>query len=145
MARSGPVGLSEPQRSDVWLRWKSGQRMREIARAFGRDHGCIRALLAARGGIAPPARSRARIALTLPEREDISRGIAAGESVRSIATRLRRAASTVSREVARHGGRRRYRASKADSRAWDLALRPKRCLLALNRRLCWPTTIRTFR
>ena len=136
MARSGPVGLSEPQRSDVWLRWKSGQGMREIARAFNRDHGCIRALLVARGGIAPPARRRARIALTLPEREDISRDLASGASVRSIARRLRRAASTVSREVARHGGRRKYRASKADSRAWDLALRPKRCVLALNRRLC---------
>ena len=88
-----------------------------------------------RGGIAPPVRRRARTALTLTEREDISRGIASGESVRSIGRRLQRAASTVSREVTRHGGRCRYRANTADEAAWDSARRPKPCLLALHRQL----------
>ena len=136
MGRRGPAGLSEAQRAAIWRRWKLGQRMREIARAVDRDHGVIRSMLLLRGGIAPRVRRRARVALTLAEREDISRGIASGGSVRSIARHLGRAASTVSREVARHGGRSRYRASKADDVAWDAALRPKPCLLALNRRLC---------
>ena len=87
----------------MWRRWKSGHAMRDIGRALGFDHGSIRNLLSQRGGIVPTARRRARIALTLTEREDISRGIASGGSVRSIAGHLGRAASTVSREVARHG------------------------------------------
>jgi len=88
-----------------------------------------------RGGIAPTARRRSRLALTLAEREDLSRGIASGLSIREIARRLDRAASTVSREVARHGGRPAYRAHDADHQAWNAALRPQRCLLALNRKL----------
>ncbi len=136
MSRPGPAGLSDEQRAEMWRRWKSGQRMRDIGRALGFDHGSIRSLLAQRGGIAPPARRRARTALTLAEREDISRGIAAGKSFRSIAAQLGRAPSTVSREVERHGGRARYRATRADDRAWHLALRPKECLLAQNRKLC---------
>lgn len=136
MSRPGPAGLSDEQRAEMWRRWKSGRRMRDIGRALGFDHGSIRSLLAQRGGIAPPARSRARTALTLAEREDISRGIAAGKSFRSIAAQLGRAPSTVSREVERHGGRARYRATRADDRAWHLALRPKECLLAQNRKLC---------
>src|SRR4029079_17909663 len=99
-------------------------------------HGSIRSLLIQRGGIAPPVHTRARSALTLAEREDISRGIASGATFRSIAARLGRAPSTVSREVARHGGRNRYRAARADDRAWQFALRPKECLLARNRKLC---------
>ena len=87
------------------------------------------------GGIAPPARRRSRLSLTLEEREDISRGIASDSSIREIARLLKRSASTVSREVARHGGRPAYRAHDADRRAWMSALRPKRCLLAGNRRL----------
>jgi IS30 family transposase len=88
-----------------------------------------------RGDIPPLARRRSRLALTRSEREDISRGIASGSSIREIASRLERTASTVSREVARHGGRPVYRAHEADQQAWNAALRPKRCLLAVNRRL----------
>jgi IS30 family transposase len=123
------------ERADMWSRWKAGYHVREIARAFGRDHGSIRGLLLQQGGIAPKVRTRAIVSLTLAEREDISRGIAAGESVRAIADRLGRAASTVCREIGRHGGRDAYRASKADVGAWQSALRPKPCLLALNRRV----------
>ena len=104
MSRPGPPGLSTEQQLETWRRWKSGHGVRDIGRALGFDHGSIRSLLIQRGGIAPPARRRAGSALTLAEREDISRGIASAESFRSIAARLGRAPSTVSREVARHGG-----------------------------------------
>jgi IS30 family transposase len=117
----------------MWSRWKAGYHVRAIARAFGRDQGSIRGLLLQQGGIAPRLRTRAIVALTLAEREDISRGIAAGESGRAIAERLGRAASTVCREIGRYGGRDAYRASKADVGAWRAALRPKACLLAMNR------------
>jgi len=136
MLRPGPPGLSEEQRVDTWRRWKHGQGVRKIGRALGFDHGSIRTLLIQRGGIAPPRRKRGCSALTLTDREDISRGIASGASFRTIAARLGRAPSTVSREVARHGGRDRYRATRADDRAWRFALRPKECLLARNRKLC---------
>ncbi len=127
--------LSPTQRTEIWSRWKSGQSLHEIGRAFGKPHSCIRCLLLPRGGIPPAARRRSRLALTLAEREDISRGIASGSSIREIARHLDRAASTVSREVHRHGGRPAYRAHDADSRAWEATLRPKRCLLAVNRKL----------
>ena len=128
-------GLSAIQKSDIWSRWKAGQTLHEIGRAFDKAHTSIRCLLLPRGGIPPAARHRSRIALTLVEREDISRGIACGSSIRKIARHLERAASTVSREVKRHGGRLVYRASQADDRAWDSALRPKECLLALHSKL----------
>ena len=128
-------GLSAIQKSDMWRRWKAGQTLHEIGRAFDKPHTSIRCLLLPRGGIPPAARHRSRIALTLAEREDISRGIACGSSIREIARHLERAASTVSREVKRHGGRLVYRASQADDRAWDSALRPKECLLALHSKL----------
>jgi IS30 family transposase len=127
--------LSSTQRSEIWRLWRSGQSLHEIGRAYGKPHSCIRCLLLPRGGIPPAARRRSRLALTLSEREDISRGIASGWSTREIARRLDRAASTVSREVIRHGGRPAYRAHEADSQAWQSALRPKRCLLAVNRKL----------
>src|SRR5687767_11623338 len=136
MSRPGPPGLSAEQRAETWRRWKCGHGMRDIGRALGFDHGSIRSLLVQRGGFAPPARKRARSALTLAEREGISRGIASDATFRSIAARLGRALSTVSREVARHGGRDRYRAARADDRAWRSALRPKECLLARNSTLC---------
>jgi len=136
MSRPGPPGLSAEQRAETWRRWKSGHGVRDIGRALGFDHGSIRSLLVQRGGVAPPARKRAGSAMTLAEREDISRGIASGATFRSIAARLGRAPSTVSREVARHGGRDRYRAARADDRAWRSALRPKECVLARNRALC---------
>src|SRR6478735_2251523 len=128
-------GLSEVEKRDVWSRWKAGQTLHEIGRAYGKPHNSIRAVLLPRGGIPPVARRRSRLALTLAEREDISRGIASGSSIREIASCLDRAASTVSREIARHGGRPAYRAHDADRQAWVSALRPKRCLLAVNHKL----------
>ena len=127
--------LSPAQRTDVWSRWKAGQSLHEIGRVYGKPHNSIRCLLLPRGGIPPAARRRSRLALTFAEREDISRGIASGSSIREMARHLDRAASTVGREVTRHGGRPAYRAHKADDQAWDSALRPKKCLLAVNRKL----------
>src|SRR5271165_2436147 len=127
--------LALAEKSDIWRRWKAGQSLHEIGRAYGRPHPTIRKLLLPHGGIAPAARRRSRLALTLAEREDISRGIASDWPLREIARRLDRAASTVSREISRHGGRPAYRAHDADHRAWDSALRPKRCLLACHRKL----------
>jgi IS30 family transposase len=128
-------GLSATQRADMWSRWKAGQSLQEIGRALGKDHVVIQFLLARHGGIAPATRHRSRHALTLAEREDVSRGIASGGSLREIARGLGRAPSTISREVARHGGRAPYRASEADQRAWNSALRPKPCLLARHSQL----------
>jgi IS30 family transposase len=128
-------GLSAIEKSGIWRRWKAGQSLHEIGRAFDKPHSSIRCLLLPRGGIPPAARRRSRLALTLAEREDISRGIASGSSLREIASGLDRATSTVSREVSRHGGLPVYRAHEADDQAWDSALRPKRCLLAVNRKL----------
>ena len=128
-------GLSASQRTEIWRRWKLGESLHEIGRALAKDHGSIQCLLAQRGGIAPTARRRSERTLTLAEREDISRGIAAGSSIREIARGLQRAASTVSREVVRHGGRSFYRASEADHQAWNRALRPKTCLLATEVKL----------
>jgi IS30 family transposase len=127
--------FSPTQITDVWRRWKAGQSLHDIGRAYGKPHPSIRCVLLPGGGIAPAARRRSRLALALGEREDISRGIASGLSIREMAGRLGRAASTVSREITRHGGRAAYRAHDADRQAWVSALRPKRCLLALNRKL----------
>jgi IS30 family transposase len=127
--------LSSAQRAEMWNRWKAGQSLHAIGRVLGKDKQVIHFLLARHGGIAPPVRRRSRRALTLAEREDISRGIASGSSMGVIAQRLQRAVSTVSREVARHGGRPQYRASEADQQAWESALRPKACRLALHEKL----------
>ena len=135
MTQAKRVGLSATQQSDIWRRWKAGQSLHEIGRAFDRNHGSIHFLLSHQGGIAPAARRRSRRALTLTEREEISRGIASGTSIRKMARGLERAASTVSREVAHHGGRPQYRASEADQQAWAWALRPKPCLLSLEGKL----------
>src|ERR1700676_3103659 len=127
--------LSSAQRADMWSRWKAGQSLHEIGRALGKSHVVIQFLLARHGGMVPPARRRSPIALTLAEREDISRGIASGSSMRVIAQRLSRACSTVSREVVRHGGRTQYRANAADQQAWESAVRPKPCRLATHSEL----------
>ena len=124
--------FSAMQRVEVWRRWKAGESLHAIGRALGKEHPVIHLLLKRHGGIAPLVRRRSRTALTLQEREDISRGIACGSSIRAIAKGLDRAASTVSREVARHGGRPQYRASEADLQAWESDLRPKTCLLATH-------------
>ena len=135
MAQGKRDRLSTEQRIDMWRRWKAGESLHEIGRAFGKDHGSIQFLLSQRGGIVPAARRRSLRTLTVAEREDISRGIGSGSSIREIAKGLQRAASTVSREVARHGGRPLYRANEADHQAWESAQRPKACLLATHVKL----------
>src|ERR1700680_647510 len=135
MAQRRRVKLSVNQRTEMWCRWKAGQSLHEIGRAFGKDHVSIQFMLSQHGGIVPAVRRRSLLTLTLAEREDISRGIASGSSIREIAKGLERAVSTVSREVARHGGRPQYRASEADHQAWESALRHKACLLAIHVKL----------
>ena len=135
MTQRRQLRLSAIQWTDLCGRWRAGQSLHEIGREFGKDYVSIQFILAEHGGIAPAARRRSPLTLRLGEREDISRGIASGSSIREIAKGLRRAVSTVSREVARHGGRPLYRASEADHQAWESALRPKRCLLAIHVKL----------
>jgi len=130
MTQSKRGRLSATQKADLWSRWKAGQSLHEIGRALGKDHVVVHYLLAQHGGIAPASRRRSPRTLTLAEREEISRGIAGGSSLRQIARGLQRAVSTVSREVARHGGRPHYRASEADAQAWNSSVRPKTCLPA---------------
>src|SRR6202158_3805316 len=116
MAQGKRNRLSTEQRIDMWRRWKAGESLHEIGRAFGKGHGSIRFLLTQRGGIVPAVRRRSPRTVTAAEREDISRGIASGLSIREIAKGLQRAASTVSREVARHGGRPPFWGSEAGYR-----------------------------
>jgi transposase, IS30 family len=118
MRQSRRGRLSATQKADLWCRWQAAQSLHEIGRALATDHVVIHFLLARHGGMAPPARRRSLRTLTLAEREDISRGIAGGSSLRQIAKGLQRAVSTVTREVARHGGRPQYRANDADQQAW---------------------------
>ncbi len=129
------IYYSDAQKALMWDRWQKGDSLHAIARLFDRGHGAIGRILSRTGGIRPPKRTRSRFALTLAEREEISRGVVAGRSLRSIAASVGRAASTVSREINRNGGRRHYRASKADQSAWDRAHRPKRCKLVEHRTL----------
>lgn len=119
----------------MWGRWHTGESLNSIARDLDRGHSAVQGALARSGGLRPMQRKRSRRVLTLAEREEISRGVVAGRSIRSIAADLGRAPSTVSRELQRNGGRRRYRASAADQAAWDRAHRPKTCKLAQNRAL----------
>ena len=135
MAQMGRPGLSAVQKAELWARWKNGQSLSEIGRALGKHAASIHGVVATRGGIVPAQRRRSRLALTLAEREEISRGIAANLSVREIAGTIGKAASTVSRELNRHGGRGHYRAADADERAWKQARRPKTCKLAIHDRL----------
>ena len=120
---------------EVWNRWQRGESTKEIGRVLDRGGSAIHRQLAVYGGIRPKPRCRSSRALTRVEREEISRGIAAQESMRSIAVRLGRAPSTVSREVRRNGGYDRYRASEADERTWERARRRKSCRLARSPRL----------
>ena len=129
------TNYSESQKALMWDRWQKGDSLHQIARLFDRYHTSIRGILAETGGIRPAPRRRSRLALTLAEREDISRAVVAGHSIRSIASSLGRAPSTISREISRNGGEERYRASQADQAAWDRARRPKICKLAENRAL----------
>lgn len=123
------------QRAEIWDRWKRGESSHEIGRLFDRPHTSIFKILMKTGGLRPPERRRSRLSLTLTEREEISRGLVAGLSIRSVAASLQRAVSTISREIKRNGGLRSYRAVKADKRAWNQTLRPKPCKLVLDAKL----------
>jgi IS30 family transposase len=129
-------GFSVLEKDEVWARWASGQSLRSIGRVFGKPSSSIYFLLSPRGGIRLAPRRRSERTLSLAEREEISRGLAANQSCRSLAKALGRAPSTVSREIRRNGGCDRYRAALADEAAYSRAHRPKRCKLATNRRLC---------
>jgi transposase, IS30 family len=132
------IWFTSKQRSELWERWKSGECIADIARSLGRrNKSGVYRILALNGGIAPAPCRRALVALRLEEREEISRGIAAGGSIRRIARGLGRSPSTVSREIRRNGGWKAYRASQADRRAWERALRPKPCRLARHAALRW--------
>jgi IS30 family transposase len=129
------IYYTEAQKVLMWDRWQRGETLHAIAQLFDRSHSSIQGIFAETGGIRPVARRRSRLALSLAEREEISRGMVAGRSLRWIAASLGRAPSTVSRELKRNGGRQGYRANQADEAAWDRARRPKTCKLVKNRAL----------
>jgi IS30 family transposase len=129
------IYYSETQKAVMWDRWQRGESLHDIARLFDRGHSSVQRILSEAGGIRPRPRVRSRLALSLAEREEISRGIVAGRSMRSISASLGRAPSTVSRELRRNGGRLDYRASDADQAAWEQGHRAKSCKLAGNRAL----------
>jgi IS30 family transposase len=139
------IYFTEKQKAEIWDRWQRGESMSSIGRLFDRNSSSIYPLLARTGGIRPPARRRSRLALTLAEREEVSRGLRAGVSLRTIARQLKRAPSTISREVRRNGGRRRYRAARSDQAAWDRARRPKPCKLARRPTLCHTISVKLER
>ena len=124
--------FTESDKAEMWDRWLQGDSLHAIARLLGASHTSVRRHLLATGGIRPARRHRSTLALSLSEREEISRGIVAGHSIRCIARTVGRAPSTISRELHRNGGRQRYRACQADQAAWHRALRPKRCKLVTN-------------
>lgn len=136
MARTGRPGLSHEQKAELWRRWKAGETLSDIGRAFGKHAASVFGVVAAKGGFAPVPRSRRSGSLSLIEREEISRGLVSGRSFRQLGRDLGRAVSTISREVAKNGGRQAYRAARADERALDRARRPKPCQLAFNPALC---------
>jgi IS30 family transposase len=135
VAQIGRPGLSTSQKAEMWRRWKRSESHSGIGRALGKQPASIHGTIRIHGGIAPLPRKRSARALSWEEREEISRGIAAGDSMRAIAVSIGRATSTVSREIARNGGTKKYRASLADEAAWDRARRPKCCRLATVPRL----------
>ncbi len=126
------VGFTAAQRAELWERWQKGEGLKSIGRVIGKPSSCVLGHLSPSGGIRPPPRRRSSLSLTLAEREEISRGLVAEQSIRSIAASLDRSPSTVSREISRHGGCKRYRAAAADKRAWKAALRPQGCKLAIH-------------
>ena len=129
------IYYTETDKALMWDRWQKGDSLQSIAQLFGRNHSSIAGILSRTGGIRPPKRNRSTIVLSVAEREEISRGLVSGDSMRAIAASLGRAPSTVSREIKRNGGRVSYRATRADQSTWDRALRPKTCKLANNRKL----------
>ena len=132
MKRRSRIRYTDSQKALMWDRWQQGESLHQIARLFDRHHSSVRGILAESGGIRPAPRRRSLRSLSLAEREEVSRALVAGHSIRSIATTLGRAPSTISREIRRNGGAECYRASHADQAAWDRAHRPKACKLALH-------------
>lgn len=128
-------GFTDIEKAEIWKFWRCGESLSSIGRLMNKDPGSVFGILRLQGGITPAIRRRSKHHLSLQEREEISRGLAAGFSIRKIANQLRRSASTICREVNRHGGAANYRATDADVRAWELAKRPKLCLLAQNKNL----------
>src|SRR5467141_5330656 len=128
-------GFTAAEKAELWDRWQRGESLKAIGRAFGKPSSSIYFQVSPYGGIRPAPRRRSRLALTLSEREEISRGIAVHRSARSMAGLLGRSPSTVSREISRNGGYDGYRAALADDKAWARARRPKYCKLANNPRL----------
>src|SRR2546430_1900176 len=135
MERRFHRGFTAAEKTELWDRWKRGESLKAIGRAFGKQSSSIYFLVAPHGGIRPAERRRSRLALTLAEREVISRGVTAHRSARSIAKLLGRSPSTVSREMSRNGGYDRYRATLADENAWVRSRPPKWCKLANSPRL----------
>ncbi len=119
----------------MWEHWRNGESLQKIADLFDRRHPSVERFLQQTGGIQPAARRRSRLALSLTDSEEISRGLVTGKPLWAIAASFARSSSTISREVQRNGGANAYRASAADQAAWDRALRPKVCKLATNRPL----------
>jgi IS30 family transposase len=128
--------MSADDKTAIWGRWAQGESLSEIGRAVDRTPAVVFQVVRARGGIPPPARWRSSRALTLGEREEISRGLATGLSFQQLGVQLGRPTSTVSREVGRHGGRQGYRAAVAEASTWARAVRPQRCRLAQRPALC---------
>jgi IS30 family transposase len=132
MARKRRIHYTETDKAVMWDRWQKGESLEKIAQLFDRTHSSVARILRQTGGIRPPKRVRSGRTLSLAEREEISRGVVTGRSLRSIAASLNRAPSTISREINRNGGRHQYRANVADQAAWDRAHRPKTCKLVQN-------------
>jgi transposase, IS30 family len=135
MARHSRHDIEAIQEVELWRRWREGEPITHIGLALGKPRTSVSYLVRRHGGFPPPVRTRSPMALTLAEREEISRGLSAGHSVRQIARTLHRAPSTISREIARNGGQRRYRATQADEKSWERTRRPKLCRLAQNGKL----------
>ncbi|NUU04405.1 IS30 family transposase [Herbaspirillum robiniae] len=135
MGRRTRIIYTDSQKALMWDRWRKGDSLQQIAQLFDRNHSSVSNILSITGGIRPPPRKRAVNALSLAEREEISRAMVAGQSIRAIARDLGRSPSTISRELSRNGGSAHYRASDADQAAWDRAHRPKPCKLLEHRHL----------
>ena len=135
MAQSGRLGMTDVQKGELWQRWRNGESITDISHAIGSFRTSVSYVLRRHGGFAPPLRTRSPHALTLAEREEISRGLSAEQSLRQIAKVLQRSPSTISREIARNGGKQHYRATQADQAAWERSRRPKACRLAQHGKL----------
>ncbi|WP_107314540.1 IS30 family transposase [Burkholderia metallica] len=129
------IYYTDSQKALMWERWRKGESLQQIAQLFDRNHSSAQGILAETGGIQPKQRHRSRLALTLADREEISRSAVAGDSIRAFANRLGRAPSTISREFKRNGGTQGYRANNADELAWERARRPQVCKLIRSRKL----------